>query len=129
LNETSTAMEREAEFMKEESGAGMTKFEELTKKLESQQKAHIEELERLAEESRRRETELAAENSRLADQLRDLRLSPSGLPPSYGHGLGATDSADPPPYESLQSNSSRPDEIYLNCKWPVKYGGPKGADG
>lgn len=74
------------------------KYAELMEKLEKQQKAH-KELERLAGESRRREAELAAANSRLADELRDLRLLPSVLLPFYG--LGASESADPPPYESL----------------------------
>jgi hypothetical protein len=90
---------------------------EMMEKLEAQHKAHKEELERLAGESRRREAELAAENSRLAAELRDLRLSPAGLPPTYG--VEETHSADPPPYESLQPSTSRPNEIYLTCKSPV----------
>ena len=93
------------------------KYVEVMEKLEAQQKAHKEELERLTGESRRREVELAAENSRLAAELRDLKLSRAGLPPTYG--VEETHSADPPPYESLQPSTSRPNEIYLSCKIPV----------
>ena len=136
LNETSAALVPEVELIKRKYRDKMmqlskdtdelkgsiqslheAKYAEMLGKLEAQQKAHKEELERLAGESRRREAELAAENSRLASELRYLRLSPAGLPPTYG--VEETHSADPPPYESLQPSTSRPNEIYLSCKIPV----------
>lgn len=90
------------------------KYAELTQRLESQQVAHREELRKIAEESRKREDELAAERLRLADELRELQISTAGTSPTY-----AESAFDMPPYDpepSLSPRSETRDECYLNCK-------------